>query len=99
MPRKLDALKHLQRVDPRLYRATKRHHTSLPAQLSGKKTRAQLFASLVSTVISQQLGLAAADAIFSRVKVACKGRLTPEAVLQASPATLRKAGLSGAKIK
>lgn len=99
MPRLTDALKHFKRVDPHFYRATKAHHSSLPGTLSGKKTRAQLFASLVSTVISQQLGLAAADAIFSRVKKACKGRLTPESILEASPAAFRKAGLSGAKIK
>ncbi len=99
MPRLTDALKHFKRVDPYFHRATKKHHTSLPGRLSGKKTRAQLFASLVSTVISQQLGLAAADAIFSRVKKVCGNTLTPESVLKASPATFRKAGLSGAKIK
>jgi len=53
----------------------------------------------VSTVVSQQLGLAAAGAIFVRVKKVCKGRLTPESVLRARPAALRAAGLSGAKIK
>ncbi len=99
MPRLQDALEYFKRVDPRLYRATKVHHTSLPKQLLGKKTRAQLFASLVSTVVSQQLGLAAADAIFSRVKTVCKGRLTPEVILKARSSALRKAGLSGAKIK
>lgn len=99
MPRKLDALKHFKRVDPQFYRATRAHHSSLPGSLLGKHTRAQLFASLVSTVVSQQLGLAAAAAILSRVKVACKGSLTPEAVLKARPTALRKAGLSGAKVK
>ena len=99
MPRLALALEHFKRVDPHFYTATKKYHASLPGTLSGKKTRAQLFASLVSTVVSQQLGLAAADAILSRVKEVCKGRLTPEAVLKARPATLRKAGLSGAKIK
>ena len=99
MTRKAIALRHFKRVDPRLYTATKSHHTSLPMQILGKKTRAQLFASLVSTVVSQQLGLAAAAAILSRVKEACKGRLTPETVLGVSPAVLRKTGLSGAKIK
>lgn len=99
MPRKATALKHLKRVDPHLYAYTVPHHTSLPLQLTAKRTRAQLFESLVSTVISQQLGLAAADAISARVKKACKGRLTPELILKTPPATFRKAGLSGAKIK
>ena len=99
MPRKAAALKHLKRVDPHLYTHTLRHHTSLPMQLSAKRTRAQLFESLVSTVISQQLGVAAANAIFARVKKACGGRLTPESIMKVRPATLRKAGLSGAKVK
>ena len=68
-------------------------------QLVAKRTRAQLLKSLVSTVISQQLGLAAADAIFARVKKACGSRLTAKSVTKARPAALRAAGLSGAKIK
>lgn len=99
MTRKDVALKHFRCVDPHFYRATRAHHPSLPSQLSGKKTHMQLFESLVSTVISQQLGLAAARAIFSRVKKVCKGRLTSEAILRTSPVAFRKAGLSGAKIK
>ncbi|MDD2657347.1 MAG: DNA-3-methyladenine glycosylase 2 family protein [Candidatus Pacebacteria bacterium] len=99
MPRKQDALAHFKRVDPQFYSATKAHHASLPGTLSARNTRAQLFASLVSTVISQQLGLAAAEAIFSRVKKACKGRLTPESILATPPSVFKKAGLSGAKIK
>ena len=99
MTRRASALRHLKRVDPHLHRATKGHHTSLPTQLVGKQTSAELFESLVSTVISQQLGLAAADAIFTRVKMACGNRLTPESVLKVRPQVLRKAGLSGAKVK
>jgi 3-methyladenine DNA glycosylase/8-oxoguanine DNA glycosylase len=53
--------------------------------LEGKKDEAlALFESLVSTVISQQLGLAAAEAIFARVKKAYGNRLTPESVLKAT---------------
>ena len=99
MTRKEEALKHFKRVDPHFYKATRAHHSSLSIELPEKRTRAQLFASLASTVVSQQLGLAAADAIFSRVKEACGGRVTPESVLKVSPAALRRAGLSGAKVK
>ncbi len=99
MTRKAIALKHFKKVDPHFHTATLEHHTSLPKQLVGKRTRAQLFESLVSTVVSQQLGLAAANAIFARVKKACKGRLTPESILKTSPVLLRVAGLSGSKIK
>ncbi len=99
MTRKQDALKHFKQVDPHFHKATRAHHSSLPGALVGKKTHAQLFESLVSTVISQQLGLAAADAIFFRVKKVCKGQLVPKLVLRTPSAAFRKAGLSGAKIK
>jgi DNA-3-methyladenine glycosylase II len=90
---------HFKRVDPHFHRATKAHHTSLPLQLPERKNRAQLFASLIKIVISQQLGTAAADTIFARVKKACKGALTPESILKTKIPTFRKAGLSGAKTK
>jgi len=99
MPRKASALKHFKRVDPYFYTATLAHHTSLPTQLPEKKTRAQLFESLVRIVISQQLGTAAARSIFVRVKEACGGRFTPELVLTTREATFRTAGLSSAKVK
>lgn len=93
------ALAHFKKVDPHFYRATKAHHASLPIKLSGKKTDAQLFESLVSIVIAQQLGTAAADTIFERVRKACGGRLSPESVLKARIELFRGSGLSGAKTK
>lgn len=99
MTRRSSALTHFKKADPHFHTATLEHHTSLPTQLVAKRTSAELFESLVSTVISQQLGLAAAEAIFARVKRACGGRLTPESVLRVRPAALREAGLSGAKVK
>lgn len=99
MTSRADALKHFKKADPHFHKATKAHHTSLPLQLGRKTTSAALFESLVSTVISQQLGLAAADAIFTRVKKVCGNHLTPESVLKARPQALRKAGISGAKVK
>ena len=93
------ALTHLKRSDPLFYKATAAHHTSLPESLPEKRTCAALFAALVSIVISQQLGTAAADAIFANVKKACKGRITPESVLKTRLSVFRKAGLSGAKTK
>lgn len=98
MPRKQDAIKHFKRVDPHFYQATRAHHSSLP-ELVGRRTRATLFASLTSTVISQQLATKAADSIRKRVKEVCGGSLTPESILKARETRLRAAGLSGAKIK
>ena len=99
MTRRADALKHFKRVDPHFHKATKAHHSSLPLQLAKKHTRAKLFESLISIVVSQQLGTAAARSIFARVKEACGGKLTPESILKTKEAKLRAAGLSGAKVK
>lgn len=97
--RKDAAIKHFKHTDPILYRETKAYHSSLPVKLSGKRTREELFVSLVSIVISQQLGTAAADTIFARVTKACGGRLTAASVLKTRLTTFRKSGLSGAKTK
>lgn len=93
------ALKHFKKADPQFHAATKRHHSSLPGTLPSMKTKRQLFERLVRTVISQQLGTAAARSIFARVKEACGGSISVESVRTVTPAKLRKAGLSGAKIK
>jgi DNA-3-methyladenine glycosylase II len=96
---KAAALRHFKKVDPHFHKATEHHHASLSPELGSKRTRAQLFSSLVSIVISQQLGTGAADTIFRRVKEACGGHITPDSVRSVNPAKLRKAGLSGAKTK
>lgn len=93
------ALKHFKRVDPHFHKATRVHHSSLPVHLSRKRTRSELFESLVSIVISQQLGNAAADTIFTRVKKACGGRLIPESIDKTRLVAFRGAGLSLAKTK
>lgn len=93
------ALAHLKKADPRFHKATLAHHPTLPPALAKKLSRDGLFARLCRTVISQQLGTGAATSIRLRVILACGGKLTPETVAKVSPATLRKAGLSGAKVK
>ena len=97
--RRAAALKHFKQVDPHFYTATSAHHASLPVKLPEKRTRTELFESLVAIVISQQLGIAAADTIFSNVKKACGRRVVPESILKTREAELRKAGLSAAKVK
>ena len=93
------ALKHFKKVDPKFHAATKAHHASLPEVLPGRTTKAALFESLASTVVSQQLGLAAAKSIFARVKTAVGGKVTSDALLKVRIPKLRGAGLSGAKSK
>jgi DNA-3-methyladenine glycosylase II len=99
MTRKAMALRHFKRVDPYFYAATSSQHKALPVELSEKRTRKELFESLVSIVVSQQLGTKAADSIFARVKETCKGSLTSLSILKIKPEKLRQAGLSAAKVK
>ena len=62
------------------------------------KPREDRFAALVSMIIGQQLGKAAADTIRSRV-LDLSGELSPGAILSLDKVDLRRAGLSGAKIE
>jgi DNA-3-methyladenine glycosylase II len=93
------ALGHFKRIDKPFWEATKPYHKLLPDELPSKRTRKELFSALASIVVSQQLGTAAADSIFKRLQVACKGAITPEILLALSETELRGCGLSGAKVK
>jgi DNA-3-methyladenine glycosylase II len=85
--RGLDAL---CRLDPRLA-SVRALAGEVPLRLSEPG-----FHSLASIMISQQVSRASADAIFGRL-TALLNPLTPQAVLQASEATFREAGLSRPK--
>jgi DNA-3-methyladenine glycosylase II len=55
------------------------------------------FATLVRSIVYQQLAGAAAGAIHGRLILALEGEVTPERMLALTPETLRAAGLSGRK--
>ena len=55
--------------------------------------------TLVTSIISQQLAVKAADTIRDRVRVLAGGSLTPDALVELSAADLRTAGVSGAKAR
>lgn len=57
-----------------------------------------LFHELAHSIVSQQLAVRAAEAVFSRVK-ALPGGLSPESLLAADAETLRGCGLSARKIE
>jgi DNA-3-methyladenine glycosylase II len=57
------------------------------------------FASLVQSIVYQQLAGAAAATIHGRFVLALDGVITPEAVVAASPELLASCGLSGAKAR
>ena len=57
------------------------------------------FQSLVSSVISQQLAVKAADTIHGRLAGLAKGNITPVRIVKLSDTALREIGVSGAKAK
>jgi DNA-3-methyladenine glycosylase II len=57
------------------------------------------FRSLVREIIGQQLHSKAAASIFGKVKEKCGGEVVPEKITRIRDSTLRKCGLSFAKIK
>lgn len=57
------------------------------------------FQSLVSSVISQQLAVKAADTIHGRLSELAKGQITPVRIAKLSDVALREIGVSGAKAK
>jgi len=95
------AFKHLKKVDPVLYQAALPHRKDLTeryAHRRGYKPN-DLYAALAGSIVSQQLSTKAADTIWERLKVACRGEVTPEAIKKLRVPTMRKAGLSAAKSK
>jgi DNA-3-methyladenine glycosylase II len=57
------------------------------------------FESLVSSVISQQLAVKAAETIHGRLTQLTKGNVTPARIAKLSDTALREIGVSGAKAK
>lgn len=93
------ALAHLKRTTPHLYKAALPHKGQVLSRVKPKRTRQELFDSLASSVISQQLSTKAANSIYVRVAKTLGGTITPAAILKATTPRLRKAGLSESKVK
>lgn len=95
-----DAMEHLKKADPVLYRAALPHHQDIA---SGTHRRGykknDLFAKLAGSIVSQQLSTKAADTIWERLKEKCGGTVTPEAIKKLRTPSMRRAGLSAAKTK
>ncbi|HLE48009.1 MAG TPA: DNA-3-methyladenine glycosylase 2 family protein [Candidatus Thermoplasmatota archaeon] len=86
------AIRHWKTNDPIMARLAE----TTPARAIGA-ARSTGFSTLVVSLIHQQVSLAAGRSITRNVVAACGGRITPAAVLGASPAKLRAAGLSRQK--
>ncbi len=62
-------------------------------------TRKDVFFSLCKSIIGQQISVAAANSVFLKFNLACKGRIKPKVVNLISTSKLKKCGLSRQKIK
>jgi DNA-3-methyladenine glycosylase II len=93
------ALLHLKKTDPILYKASLPHADEILSKKGHRRSYQQLFDALAGSIVGQQLSTKAADTIWGRLKAACGGLVTPEAILRLRVPTLRKAGLSAAKVK
>ena len=60
-------------------------------------TRNNFFYSLTRSIISQQISVSAADAVFSRFEKKCKGKIKPKTVSKLTIIDLKKCGLSRMK--
>jgi DNA-3-methyladenine glycosylase II len=88
-------MRELSRADRRLARVIRR----VGAFPTKKRKPQHPYASLLQAIVYQQIAGKAAEAIFGRVKaLGASGFPTPEEVLGASKAKLRRAGLSRQKI-
>ena len=94
-----DAMKHLKKADPLLHTAALPHQKDIEASLGHRRNYEALFPALAGSIVSQQLSTKAADTIWGRLEKACKGAVTPEAILRLRLTTMRKVGLSGSKSK
>lgn len=96
-----DAMGHFKKVDPLLYKAALPHHRAVATNSAHRRgyRRGDLFAALAGSIVSQQLSTKAADTIWGRLKGACGGSVTPETIAKMRVPSMRKAGLSAAKVK
>lgn len=86
------ALSHLKKSDPVLAAIIERVG---PCTIQYREPQ---FASLVRSIVFQQLSGKSATPIFNRLVEACGGQITPEAILKLRTPRLRKVGLSRQKI-
>ena len=93
----------MQRITAEITAADKRFakviNESPLCTIGSSVSSASNFQSLVSSVISQQLAVKAADTIHGRLNDLANGQITPVRIAKLSDAALREIGVSGAKAK
>jgi DNA-3-methyladenine glycosylase II len=90
------AISEIKTIDPKFASIIDAHPL---CPIGRKQSEESHFESLVSSVISQQLAIKAADTIHSRVVALAGGRISPAKIARLAPEELRSAGVSGAKVR
>jgi DNA-3-methyladenine glycosylase II len=63
------------------------------------RTRGDAFTTLARSIVGQQISVAAAQSVWSKVLLASKNKINPKNILTLSSDDLRAAGLSGRKVE
>lgn len=93
------ALRHFKRADPQMAVLLSASLASkTPIILPTPKSSDEFFRLIIRSIVSQQISVKAAAAIFARLE-ALLGEITPDAVLKTSDEDLRACGLSGPKVR
>ena len=94
-----EARSHLRRADPVLARLIDERPGFDPRGWMAELPVMDLYGALVFQVTGQQLSVASTRRILARIEALFGGHLpTPEELLRADPADVRRAGLSGRKV-
>ena len=62
-------------------------------------TRNDVFFSLCKSIIGQQISVAAANSVFFKFKIKCKGKINPKVIKKLSTSSLKSCGLSRQKAR
>lgn len=93
------ALRHFKKADPQMAAMlTMALSAPHPIVLPRPKRRREYFATIVGSIVSQQISVKAAASVHARL-VKHLGAITPERVRASSEAELRACGLSGQKAR
>lgn len=93
------AMRHLKKADPLLHQVARTYKGTLAHRITPHRRNDQLFSTLASSVVGQQLSTKAAASIWKRVQDTCAGKVTAKTVAAAHDGELRAAGLSASKVK
>ncbi len=88
--------KKIAKIDPAFKSVIKENEL---CDIGSKRPAHSHYETLVTSILSQQLAIKAAETITSRVRALVNGRITPERMTELSPDDLRTAGVSGAKTR